>query len=39
LQALLRKHGKVGIEILDAKKGGALHRPRMHEASFARTLV
>ena len=39
LQALLRKHGKVGIEVLDAKKGGALHRPRMHEASFARTLV
>ncbi len=39
LQELLRKHGKVGIEIVDAKRGGALHQPHLHSPSFARTLV
>ena len=39
IQELLRKHGKIGIEILDVKSGGALHHPALHTPAFARTIV
>ena len=35
----LERHPVVGIELADARVGGALHHPRTHSAQFTRTLL
>ena len=35
----LERHPVVGIELADARVGGALHHPRTHSAQFSRTLL
>ena len=35
----LERHPVVGIELADARVGGALHHPRTHSAQFTRSLL
>ena len=35
----LKDHSAIGLEILDAKGGGALHNPLLHTAEFHLSLL
>ena len=35
----LQRHSKIGLEVTDARMGGALHNPITHSAQFTRTLL
>ena len=35
----LQRHAKIGVEVTDARMGGALHNPITHSAQFTRTLL
>ena len=35
----LKRHAKVGLELVDARLGGAMHKPLTHTPEFTRSLL